>query len=113
MGGNLNDMAPAEVHVIAKQWAGRDARVSLVSEGVWRFRSHDPEDGFIYEVRRPGEPFPVFEDSGRPAGFISRSEWTVRCLTDAPDAWWTVSPKGYYHPAYSEPYILEGWPSKD
>ena len=95
-------MIPTEVEAIARYWAGADARISLVGDRVWRFRCADPEDGFVYDVRAPGVPTPVFEDNGRPCGSVERNDWTVRCVNDAPDAWFTVSADGIYQPWQGE-----------
>jgi hypothetical protein len=89
---------PIPVRAIAERWAGRGAPIRETEPGVWRIRCADPEDGFVYEVREPGGRTPVFEDNGRPCGAVDRPEWTVRCVNDAPDAWWTVATDGIYRP---------------
>lgn len=85
---------PMEVMSIARRWSGEKAVVSAQGEGLWTFTW--AEDGFRYEVRRPGAETPVFEDSGRPCGTVVLDEWTVRCVNDAPDAWFTVKADGRY-----------------
>lgn len=92
----LRVRTPEEVAAIARHFGGETAVPRPVRPGTWRFGS--VENGFfsdfVYEVSRPGVEVSVYEDSGRPAGQVVRDDWVVRCLNDAPDAWFTVSRAG-------------------
>lgn len=95
----LRVVTPAEVTAIARYWGGERAEARPTGEGVWRFHSTDGDEifigGFVYDVYEPGVNFPCFEDDGRPVGDIASSdEWMVRCVNDAPDAWFTVTRDG-------------------
>jgi hypothetical protein len=100
---------PFEVLAIARRWSGQLDKVAIVrhegSPRTWRFS--EAEDGFLYAVHAPREPFPVFEDSGRPCGTIIKDEWLVRCLNDAPDSFFGVREDGL-HATY-DGFLVEVW----
>jgi hypothetical protein len=89
---------PEEVEAIATFWAGVEPVVREDRDGTWLFRSRDWDDGFVYRVHRPGSALTLREDNGRPFSAEPRSDWTVVCVNDAPDSWWTVSAEGVYQP---------------
>jgi hypothetical protein len=86
-------MHPNEVHAVARVWGGRGSEVIEASDGVWRFRS---PDGELYEVHRPGTPWPAYEDDGRPCGDVVSDGWHVRALRAAPDDHFEVGAGGVY-----------------
>lgn len=75
---------------VADKWGGYDCPRGE-SDGVLWFRG---DEGYsLYKAWLPGSRFPVKEDSGRPSGSVRvpKGKVYVRCMTDAPDAWFAVS----------------------
>lgn len=84
------------IQAITRYWGGKNTKVEEAAIGVYSFRG---DEGYSrYEIRLPGTFARIYEDSGRPIeGFkVPESKVLVRCLTDAPDAWWYVGLDGSY-----------------
>jgi hypothetical protein len=83
---------------IADHWGGTQCKRFWVTEGE-RFGFMGDEGFSRYTVTLPGTKSPCFEDSGRPAGWVMcpANKVIVRCLDDAPDAWWHVNFDGSYN----------------
>jgi hypothetical protein len=81
----------AEQHLfnqVADKWGGKGCR-RVLTETEGTFAS---DDHMLYRVAFPGQTMETFEDSGRPCGKVKvpAGRLYVRCITDAPDAWWSI-----------------------
>jgi hypothetical protein len=76
---------------IADLWGGEDCVRGPVPElGGWGFRSSG--DNMRYICWEPGARAHLAEDNGRPylSSPVPGGYVLVRCMDDAPDAWWWV-----------------------
>ena len=90
----LPPSVPGEVKAMMKHWGDSDSvAVKGAKDKTWRFDG----GGYQYLVHEPGVEVDTFEVDGRPTGStVFHDDWAVRCLNDAPDAWWTIALDGTY-----------------
>ena len=83
------------LHAIADRWGGPGCKRADHPSGVFAFRGDEGHS--LYYVWRYGQTALLAEDSGRPFKKpVPKGRLIVRCMDDAPDAWWYVEDNGAY-----------------